>query len=180
MITDFVIASFDILSCAMYRGESSQAMFSMKSFLINKVPLLVEPMTITMFPPLTVDFCIGQAFGQIDANAFPPFSQTFDMMSTSSALSDVRQDFLFACALHQLIPEESIERLLGEPPVSNLPIGGRYTKEDLITQCVGSPERVEELMNDMESVDGNAGAIVAALTEVTTKPRSCIIRLTLM
>lgn len=109
---------------------------------------------------------MAQSMAHIDPNAFPSFSQTFDIMNGMGSLPDVRQDFLFSCALHQLISEESIEKLLGEPPMSALPSGGRYVKEELIRQCSGKTERLEELLGEIESMDGNAGAIVGAFVEV--------------
>lgn len=143
-------------------------MFNFKSFLVNKIPLLLTVLASSMFP-LTPEFCITQALSHVDTNAFPSFSQSFDMNSNNNVLSDVRQDFLIACALHQLIPFGSIERLLGEPPMSALPAGGKYTKEGLFTQFSGNYERVEDLLNEIEGMDGNAGAIAEAVSEVTSR-----------
>jgi mediator of RNA polymerase II transcription subunit 5 len=78
----------------------------------------------------------------------------------------VRQDFCFACCLHGLIAEENIERLLGEITMQTLPTGGRYTKEDLVQQCLADPERVEGLLEELENMDGNVGAVSQAITEV--------------
>lgn len=88
-------------------------------------------------------------------------------MQGNSVLSDVRQEFLFSCALHKLIPESSIERLLGENPMQTLPVGGQYVKHDLVAQISNNPERAEQLLNGIESMDGNAGAIVEAIAEVS-------------
>jgi mediator of RNA polymerase II transcription subunit 5 len=90
----------------------------------------------------------------------------FESDATMFQLTDVRQEFLFACCLHELIPEESIERLLGEIPVQTLPPGGRYINEQLVAQCATDPERVEGLLGEIEGMDGNAGAVVGAVTEV--------------
>jgi mediator of RNA polymerase II transcription subunit 5 len=87
-------------------------------------------------------------------------------MQGNSILSDARQEFLFACASHRLIPESSIERLLGENPMQTLPVGGPYQKEDLISQINSHPDRADQLIGEIESMEGNAGAIVGAITEV--------------
>ncbi|KZF25812.1 mediator of RNA polymerase II transcription subunit 5 [Xylona heveae TC161] len=163
---ELITASFDVLSNAMYRNETSQTMFLFRSFLVNKIPVLVAILAGSMFPPLTAEFCITQALNHVDPNAFPSFSQMFDPLSGSGMLSDVRQEFLFACALHQLIPEESIESLLGEIPMQTLPSGGRYVKEDLVQQCSTNSEKIEELLGEIEGMDGNAGAIVSAITDI--------------
>jgi len=150
----------------MYKGEPNDTLFAFKSFLINKVPVLLTTLSVNMFPPLTPEFCITQALLHVDSNAFPSFSQTFGM-SGNTALSDVRQEFLFACTAHGLIQEQSIERLLGEQPMATPPKGGsRYVKENLIMQCSANPGKVEQLLNELENLDCNAGATVGAVVEV--------------
>ena len=72
----------------------------------------------------------------------------------------VRQDFCFACCLHGLIAETSIEELLGDIPMQSLPAGGRYVKDDLVQQCTSDPERAEALIDELEHMDGNVGASV--------------------
>ncbi|KAK8175814.1 mediator complex, subunit Med5 [Phyllosticta citrichinensis] len=165
---DLITASFDVLAAnsnSAYRSETNETLFNFRSFLVNKVPTLLTVLAGSMFPPLTPELCITQALNHIDRNAFPSFSQAFgDGVSVNSAFSDVRQDFLFACALHQLIPEASIERLLGETPMNG--VSEKHVKENLVAQCSNNFERVEEYLNEMEGMDGNAGTIVAAMTEV--------------
>lgn len=138
----------------------------MRSFLVNKVPIILSLLHSRAYRQVNAEICVAQAMAHIDPNAFPSFSQTFDIMNGVGSLPDVRQDFLFSCALHQLILEESIEKLLGEPPMSALPSGGRYVKEELVSQCSGKSERLEELLGEIEKMDGNAGAIVGAFVEV--------------
>jgi mediator of RNA polymerase II transcription subunit 5 len=120
-----------------------------------------------MFPPLTPEFCITEALNNVDTNAFPTFSSMFDESSSSNMFSEsVRQEFCFACCLHGLIAEESIERLLGEVPMQTLPEGGRYVREELVQSCLNDPERAEGLVHDLEKMDGNVGAASQALVEV--------------
>ncbi|KAH0556049.1 hypothetical protein GP486_006012, partial [Trichoglossum hirsutum] len=160
MAIDLVIASFDILSNAMFRNENPQTILLLRSFLINKLPLLLTTLSTSMFPPLTPELCITQALNHIDPQAFPTFSSMFESEASVFQLNDVRQEFLFACCLHELIPEDSIERLLGEVPMQTLPPGGRYINEQLVAQCATDPERVEGLLAEIEGMDGNAGAVV--------------------
>jgi mediator of RNA polymerase II transcription subunit 5 len=162
---DLVAAGFDILSNAMYRGESSQTMFCLKSFLVNKVPLLLLQLSASIYP-LTPEYCITQALSHVDRNAFTSFSQGFDdIMGGNNSLSDVRQDFLNACALHNLIPVNVIEGILGETPIQGPP-ETKYVKGDLLKQCKENFERVTLLIDELDNLNGNGGAIVAALTEV--------------
>lgn len=120
-----------------------------------------------------MEVCISHALNRLDPNAFPSFSQMFEMQG-NTVLSDVRQEFLFACALHRLIPESSIERLLGENPMQTLPVGGRYVKDELVSQITANHERADQLIAEMESMEGNAGAIVGAVTEVSFSGRRSI------
>jgi mediator of RNA polymerase II transcription subunit 5 len=103
----------------------------------------------------------------VDTNAFPTLSTLFDESSNNNMFSDsVRQDFCFACCLHGLLEESSIETLLGDVPMQSLPAGGRYVKEDLVQQCLSDPEKAEGLIDELEHMDGNVGAVSQAITEV--------------
>ncbi|RAL05751.1 putative RNA polymerase II mediator complex subunit Nut1 [Aspergillus ibericus CBS 121593] len=165
LIEEIITAAFDVLSNASYRSESSRSMFLFRSFLVNKLPAFIAAMLAASMVSLPMELCISHALSRLDPNTFPSFSQMFAMQS-NTVLSDVRQEFLFACASHKLIPESSIERLLGENPMQTLPVGGPYNKDELVSQINANPERAEQLINEIESMEGNAGAIVGAITEV--------------
>ncbi|KAL3471646.1 mediator of RNA polymerase II transcription subunit 5 [Aspergillus californicus] len=163
LIEEIITASFDVLSNGIYRNESSRTMLILRSFLVNKLPPFFAAMLAVSMVSLPVEVCISHALSRIDPNTFPSFSQMFSMQG-NSALSDVRQEFLFACASHKLIPETSIERLLGENPMQAVPVG--FVKDDLVAQISSNHERAEQLISSIESTEGNAGAIVGAITEV--------------
>ncbi|KAE8390591.1 mediator complex, subunit Med5 [Aspergillus alliaceus] len=163
LVEEVITATFDVLSNALYRNESSRTMFLFRSFLVNKLPSFFAAMLAASMVSLPMEMCISHALSRLDPNTFPSFSQMFAMQG-STVLSEVRPEFLFACASHKLIPESSIERLLGENPMQTPPVG--YNKDDLVSQINANLERVEQLINEIESTEGNAGAIVAAITEV--------------
>ncbi|KAA8619833.1 mediator of RNA polymerase II transcription subunit 5 [Pyrenophora tritici-repentis] len=164
MATDLITAAFDILANAMYRNEQSETLFYLKSFLINKVPILLTQLSGSIFP-MTVEMCITQALSHVDPHAFPSFSQGFDdIMGSNNSLSDVRQDFLNACALHGLIAAGTVERLLGEAPMQGPP-AKRYERKELLNQCKTNFDKISLYIDELENVDGNAGAIVAAVTD---------------
>ncbi|KAL8931645.1 MAG: hypothetical protein Q9211_006817 [Gyalolechia sp. 1 TL-2023] len=165
LVTDLILASFDILANAMYRTEPSQSITILRSFVVNKLPAFLNNYTAVIFPPLTIETCISQALLRIDPAAFPSFSQMFDLLGKNGILSETRQEFLFACALHQLIPEGSIEGLLGDVPMQSLPASGRYAKNELVAHCTANPARIEELIAELENMEGNAGEIAGALIE---------------
>lgn len=151
----------------MYRSEPTESITLLRSFLVNKLPVFLKNYAPLIFPPLTVEFCISEALIRVDPAAFPSFSQMFDLLGRNGMLSEARQEFLFACALHQLIPEQSIETLLGDVPMQSLPASGRYAKEDLVAQCAANPAKIEELIGELENMEGNAGEIAAALINVS-------------
>ncbi|KAB8216814.1 mediator of RNA polymerase II transcription subunit 5 [Aspergillus novoparasiticus] len=163
LVEEVITATFDVLSNALYRNESSRTMFLFRSFLVNKLPSFFAAMLAASMVSLPMEMCISHALSRLDPNTFPSFSQMFAMQG-STVLSEVRPEFLFACASHKLIPESSIERLLGENPMQTPPVG--YNKDDLMSQINTNQERAEQLVSELESTEGNAGAIVAAITEV--------------
>ncbi|KAF1835064.1 Med5-domain-containing protein [Decorospora gaudefroyi] len=164
MATDFITAAFDILANAMYRNESPSTLFYLKAFLINNVPLILSQISGSIFP-MAVEMCITQALSHIDPHAFPSFSQGFDdIMGSNNSLSDVRQDFLNACALHGLIPAGTVERLLGEAPMQGPP-EKRHERKQVLNQCRSNFDKVTTYIDELENLDGNAGAIVGAVTD---------------
>ncbi|KAI2471953.1 Med5-domain-containing protein [Annulohypoxylon bovei var. microspora] len=165
---DLILASFDILANAVFRNEGQQASHVLRSYLINKLPLLLATLSTSMYPPLSAQFCITEALSQVDTNAFPTLSAMFDdTNNNNNTFTDsVRQDFCFACCLHGLIPESSIEGLLGEITYQNLPSGGRYVKEQLVEGCMEDPEKIPKLITELDNMDGNVGAVCQALAEV--------------
>jgi mediator of RNA polymerase II transcription subunit 5 len=161
---DLTTAGFDILSSAVDRTKSSQTLFSLKSFLINKIPPLLSTLATSMFPPLTAQMCITQALSHIDINAFPSFGMG---MLSNSVLQDVRQEFIYSCTLHGLLPVESVNQLLGETAFDAPPTPERrYHKDILSQQCANEPGKAVQLIGQLDQLDGNAGAIVGAVTEV--------------
>ncbi|KXJ93094.1 mediator complex, subunit Med5 [Microdochium bolleyi] len=165
---DLILASFDILANAVFRRESHKTGYLLRSYLINKVPLLLANLATSMFPPLTPQFCISEAMSQVDTNAFPSMSEMFDLSNDNrdSVTENVRADFCFACCLHGLIPEDSINSLIGDMHYQTLPAGGRYIKQTLVAECMADPERIMKLIGEMENYDGNVGAACRAVTEV--------------
>ncbi|KAL8854761.1 MAG: hypothetical protein Q9221_000544 [Calogaya cf. arnoldii] len=168
LVTDLILAAFDILANAMYRAEPQRTITILRSFLVNKLPAFLSNYAAITFPPLSIETCISQALLRIDPAAFPSLSQMFDFSSKNSIVSEARQEFLFSCALHQLIPEGSIEVLLGDVPMQSLPASGRYMKADLVSECTTNPGKIEDLIGELENMEGNAGEIAAAIFDIIT------------
>ncbi|KAI5289410.1 mediator complex subunit [Ascosphaera aggregata] len=160
---ELITSAFDILANAKNRNES---LFLQKAFLINKVPSFLQEMVTTSPQPLPMELCISHALSRIDSRTFPSFSALFvNKFHKSSPLSDVRQEFVFSCALHKLIPEASIEPLLGENPMQSLPSGGQMARSEVVSQLLQYPDRLEQYLKKIESMDGIASVISVALTD---------------
>lgn len=177
---DLILASFDVLANAVFRNEGNKVAHLLRSYLINKLPLLIGQLSKHMFPPLNAEFCITEALRHVDTNAFPTLSSMFDESRNSNSFTDsVREDFCWACCLHGLLRESSIESILGETPYQSLPTQGRYVKDTLVNECLSDPERIQSLIGELDKMDGNVGAICHALTEVSQRPFRPICRLRL-
>jgi len=169
IVSDLILASFDVLANAMYRNETQRSTNIIRSFLANKLPVFIQNnYSNVIFEPSTVESCIRHALGLIDPHTFPSLPQMFDPLGRNSLLSEARQDFLFACALHGLIPEKSIEEILGDVPMQSLPASGVLIREDLVGQCTANPAKFDQYIAELESVnmEGNAGAIAGAIIEI--------------
>ncbi len=164
---DLILASFDVLANAVFRNEGNKTAHLLRSYLMNKLPLLIANLSKNMFPPLTPEYCITDALRRVDTNAFPTLSSMFDDTRNNNPFTDsVREEFCWACCLHGLLPESSVEIILGETPYSSLPSRGRYIKETLVAECLTDPERIQSLIEELDNMDGNVGAASQALTEV--------------
>ena len=169
IVSDLVLAAFDVLANAMYRNETLRSTNLLRSFLSNKLPIFIRANYANMvFEPATVESCIRNALGRIDPHTFPSLSQMFDPVGKNSLLSEARQDFLFACALHELILEKSIEEILGDVPMQSLPASGVLVKDDLVGQFTANPAKIDQCISELESLsmEGNAGAIAGAIVEI--------------
>jgi mediator of RNA polymerase II transcription subunit 5 len=161
---DLIFAGFDILAVAAVEREnpSQQTMFTLKSFLVNKLPLLLLTLTGSL---LTPEFAIQQALSHVDLNMFPTVG--LGMPQSNAALQDTRQDFVYACILHGLLTSDSVGRILGESTFDSPPNPqSRLHKDILSQQCAHEPGKAVQLISGLEKLDGNAGAIVGAVTDV--------------
>ncbi|KAK3373899.1 mediator complex, subunit Med5 [Lasiosphaeria ovina] len=170
MAIQLILASFDVLANAVFRGEGAKTGHLLKSYLVNKVPLILRSLAAssTMYS-FNAELCISQALGQVDTNVFPTLSGLFDMHNSGSGPSfqdSVRQDFCFACQLHGLLSPNATENLLGDITYQSLPDEGRYIKETLVEACLEDLDRTQKLIRELDEVNGNVGAAAQAITEV--------------
>ena len=107
------------------------------------------------------DRCINMALARLTTYVFPPISA--DGVGVNEVLEESHKNFMQACFLHQLVsepPASSRQHTSTNPPRRN-----RYTKDLLVSQCTSNLHRIEELVNELPRLQGNAGAISLALVE---------------
>lgn len=164
LVVDVVVASFDTLANALHCHQPAEHLLSYRSFIANKLPLLLVSLSASLYSPSSVQLCIQTALGRIDVHPIPPLSSDND--GVNEALMASRQDFLQACVMHQLGSETAFANVVGGPAVHFSSRGSRHNKESLASQCMANVHRVDQLVAELETMNGNAGPISGALTEV--------------
>lgn len=164
LIVDLIVASFDVLANALHQHQPPHIILGYRSFIANKVPLLLLSLQTSLYPPLTAQICIQMAMGRVDVHPFPPLSSESD--GINEVLKSSRLEFLQACSLHQLGTEPAFSSAIGEATLSINARGNRYSKDTLTSQCSANVYRAEELIRELEGMQGNAGAISGAIVEV--------------
>ncbi|KAH6606352.1 mediator of rna polymerase ii transcription subunit 5 [Trichoderma cornu-damae] len=164
---DLILASFDLLANAVFRNEGPRDAHLLRSFLTNKVPLILAQLCPPGFSTPSAEFCITEALSQVDTSVFPTASLMFDESRNNNPYTEsVREEFCSACALHGLIEREHVERILGESSMSYEPSQEKYSKEKLVQSCLSDPDKIQVLIRDMDKMDGNVGAVCQALVEL--------------
>lgn len=113
------------------------------------------------------EFVFQQAFSRLGQNSLQTFSQEFEFGSQDGASAESRQQFLLACALHGLIQQNSVGRLLGESSSATSITTAKYAKESLVAEFGHDARKLERLLNGVEGMDGNASTFAEALIEVS-------------
>ncbi|KAL1304591.1 hypothetical protein AAFC00_003560 [Neodothiora populina] len=163
LMMDLIVSSFDAFANALHRNEPVQVLLCYRSFIANKLPLLLTSLSASLFPASGSQICIQTAMGRIDVHPYPPLSSEND--GINEALRGSRQEFLHACVMHQLGTDSLFSSITGEPGSAHNARSVKYTKEGLAAQCVSNVHRVDQLVRELDAMGGNAGAISGALIE---------------
>ncbi|UNI19114.1 mediator complex subunit [Purpureocillium takamizusanense] len=164
---DLILASFDVLANAVFRNEGPRDAHVLKSFLVNKVPLLLSQLFSPQFSTTSSEFCITEALNRVDTSVFPTASLMFDESRSNNPYTEsVREEFCTACALHGLVQREHVERILGETSMSYEPSLEKLSKDKLVQDCLSDSEKIQSLVRELDKMDGNVGAMCQALVEI--------------
>jgi len=146
---DLVLASFDLLVLQANRGDSDDHAFAARSFIVNKLPLLLLSISSVTILPLSMPMVLQQALGRV-GTAVPQ-----------------RTAFMTACAIHSLIAEDDIERITGiRVPAHQA--GAQAHQAALLQQYKANPQVVDKFVAALELLDGNAAAYAETIVDVCT------------
>jgi len=141
-----VLASFDLLLLKNTHGETEDNLFLTRSFIVNKLPLILQSLSSMSLMPLNIAFCISQA------------------MSRVNPATTNREEFLQSCASHGLMTEQNVEQIVGGK-ASSEPLS-KAQKTILLQQCRAGSQQPEALVARLGDLDGNVSAYAEAIADV--------------
>lgn len=158
---DLLIASFDVLTNTLLRKESEAQLHLVRSFICNKIPHSLSIISSMITPTVSIEACVSMAFMAISMEALPPISAGAN--EVREKLKRTRWEFLQACYLHGFISEATITSVLQEQV--SIPRVNKYTKEGLLAQCNNNIGRLDTLVDELDGMTGNAGAISGCVVD---------------
>lgn len=158
---DLLVASFDVLTNALLRHEPNQDVRFIRSFICNKIPLLLNSL-LGFNGPGAVENCVQMSFMGITMDPLAPLST--GATEVRDVLKKTKLEFLFACALHSLVSERAIANLVQEQSVV-MPKTTKYTKESLMAQTLNNTGRLDTVIQELDLMNGNAGAISGCIID---------------
>lgn len=118
------------------------------------------------FEPINHAYLISQSLGRLHPSFFTSIPPGYGMTSKTTTISDARQQFVHACALHGLISRESIPHLVGGQVAQDTAMQARRSRRSLVNEFNANSHKLDTLIKGMESMDGNAVAATEAVVEV--------------
>lgn len=161
MIVGYLTACFDVLTNVFRRQESEQSIKVVRSFICNKIPTQLSIMAGSIAPAATLEAFIQLGFSTIMMDALPPIST--GATEVRERLKETRKEFLQACILHGVMSESAATVILHDSPVTTK--GIKYTKDGLLAKYAGNVSGMEPLLDELDGMQGNAGAISACIVE---------------
>ena len=168
MFVDLIVAHFDVIAGALGRKEPQQVLRLCRSCLTNKLPPLLILVASSTLEQVSSEQCIIQAFQRVKSEIDSTSSLVADFSQHKSLMQNIRQEFLYACTLHKLLPASSVPSILGSSPTQSMQPQGHYIKDDLVQQMRTNHARVDHLITEANTMHGNAEPIVQAIVEASS------------
>lgn len=164
---ELVTAALETLVCASNRGTTTEKIFIVRSFLVNKLPSLLSIASSLSYEPLNATFLLSEAFMRFDPSIYSVFAQGFALNPGSSdLLAQSRKDLVLACSLHGFIPHAQVPQLLNADQSQTFSRPDKVQKDNLLKSAYADASKISGILDGMESMDGNAGSYAEALGEV--------------
>lgn len=158
---DLVLASFDVLTNCILNNGTPHSQKNVRSFICNKLPLLLTSLS-TFTGSAAVETCISMALVSVNLEPLAPLGA--GAAEVRDALKKTRVEFLQTCMLHSLVTESTVSTIIQDQPVSQLKVA-RYNKAALLSQCSNNTSRLEVLLQELDAMHGNAGAIAGCVVD---------------
>lgn len=149
----------------MFRNSGKEDAHLLRSFLVNKVPLLLRVICQSQFSAVSAEVCVTEALKTVDASLFPTASAMFDESKSSNPYTEsVREEFCAACVSQGLVDKARLDSILGEISMGYEP--KKYVKNELVRKCLSDSDKLQGLVRDLEKMDGNVSVVSEAIVEV--------------
>ena len=164
LVVDLLSAGFDVLTNELCRKHGEHDVNVIRSFIINKLPMLLSNFSGTVTPAATIEAYVQMAFSSIAMDALPPISA--GATEVRDKLKATRLDFLRASHIHAVLSELTVTAILGEHPT---PVNAaRYTKEVLVSKYASNIHGLNALIEELEGTSYNAAAISGCILSMIT------------
>ncbi|KAF2863946.1 Med5-domain-containing protein [Piedraia hortae CBS 480.64] len=139
---ELLTRSFDLLNGALLHKDPPHRVFAVRSFICNKLPLLLQAIERHLMLQSSFQVTIMQL-------------SILDSEAPSEMLKQTRLDFQQACALHGLIDDSVL------PNKSH-----RLVKGMLVAQVTEDIGKLESVVKELSSMQGNAGAAAQCIVQL--------------
>lgn len=150
-----VLASFDVLNRPKSSLNKQQTQSNIVSFICNKLPLLLTSFA-TLMSAQTLENCISMAL--LSMNSGPA-------LVDHDSIQQTKQSFIKACALHDLLTQATVTSLL--PDFADAaPKPTKLHRANLVAQCTANPGKLDDLLTELDLLNGNAGAVAGCVVDI--------------
>lgn len=145
-------------------------MFTMRSLIINKIPPFLAQISATLYLSANVGYLVAEAFRRLGPAMHPESNlgpSSFEPQTANATQQEVMPPFLGACLLHGLLDRNQAEQILTNDKMQSLSQAYRLDKDQLLIDIRNREKDIEQVVSDLETLDGNLSARAEAIFEVS-------------
>ena len=166
---DLIGSAFDLLILASDRGDSADALFLVRFFIVNKVPLLVSHISFDPYHSSSSAYIILEAVHRVEMRLglAAELSASVPQAPAKTADHEVVRDFVQACLLHGLITSDQTHQIIGKEKGFMVPQRALETKQEALDLLHRKAEAADQIVAaGMTAMDGNAVSKAEAVAQV--------------